>query len=303
MATETTAPTTAPAPPAHHLAQVRVPTRSWAGELRAIRVVWRRELIRFSRDRLRIVTSLVQPFLFLFVLGTGLSSLVSASTDGVNFKTFIYPGVLCMAVMFTAMFSAASIVWDREFGFLREMMVAPVRRSSIVLGKCFGGATVAAFQGLIVIAIAGLVGCPLQHRAPAGDLRAAAAARLLDHRLRHDGRRAHHPDAVLHGAHADGDHADVLHLRRHVLRRAPAPVAGDPQPHRPAHLRRRPDAPRDLRPPRPSAPPHAAHWLPGSPGGAGTCPSIARGRRHRRARTRDAGQSRSGSSAAPSSVA
>ena len=102
----------------------------------------------------------MQPFLFLFVLGTGLSSLVSASTHGVNFKTFIYPGVLCMAVMFTAMFSAASIVWDREFGFLREMMVAPVRRSSIVLGKCFGGATVAAFQGVIVIAIAGLVHVP-----------------------------------------------------------------------------------------------------------------------------------------------
>src|SRR5207244_3260279 len=66
----------------------------------------------------------------------------------------------CMAVMFTAMFSAASIVWDREFGFLREMMVAPVRRSSIVLGKCFGGATVACFQGLIVISIAGLVNVP-----------------------------------------------------------------------------------------------------------------------------------------------
>ncbi|HVR04468.1 MAG TPA: ABC transporter permease [Solirubrobacteraceae bacterium] len=146
----------------HPIAGVRVPTRSLAGELRAIRVVWRRELIRFSRDRLRIVTSLVQPFLFLFVLGTGLSSLVSVGIHGVNFKTFIYPGVLCMAVMFTAMFSAASIVWDREFGFLREMMVAPVRRSSIVLGKCLGGATVAAFQGVIVIAIAGLVEVPYE---------------------------------------------------------------------------------------------------------------------------------------------
>jgi ABC-2 type transport system permease protein len=161
--TETPRPATppqAPAGSAHQVAGVRVPTRSLGGELRAIRVVWRRELIRFSRDRLRIITSLVQPFLFLFVLGSGLSSLVSASTHGVNFKTFIYPGVLCMAVMFTAMFSAASIVWDREFGFLREMMVAPVRRSSIVLGKCFGGATVAAFQGVIVIAIAGLVEVP-----------------------------------------------------------------------------------------------------------------------------------------------
>jgi ABC-2 type transport system permease protein len=141
-------------------AQVRVPARSLRGELRAIKIVWRRELIRFSRDRLRIVTSLVQPFLFLFILGTGLSSLAAAGTHGVNLRTFVYPGVLCMAVMFTAMFSAASIVWDREFGFLREMMVAPVRRSSIVLGKCFGGATVAAFQGVIVIAIAGLVDVP-----------------------------------------------------------------------------------------------------------------------------------------------
>jgi ABC-2 type transport system permease protein len=159
MASTETAPTPIEAP-AHQVAGVRVPTRSFAGELRAIRVVWRRELIRFSRDRLRIVTSLVQPFLFLFVLGTGLSSLVSAGTHGINFKTFIYPGVLCMAVMFTAMFSAASIVWDREFGFLREMMVAPVRRSSIVLGKCFGGATVAAFQGVIVLAISPLVDIP-----------------------------------------------------------------------------------------------------------------------------------------------
>ncbi len=165
MATETSTPrATAPGSrspgQSHELARVRVPTRSAGSELRAIKVVWRRELIRFSRDRLRILTSLIQPFLFLFVLGTGISSLAAAGTHGVNFKTFIYPGVLCMAVMFTAMFSAASIVWDREFGFLREMMVAPVRRSSIVLGKCLGGATVAGFQGLIVIAIAPLVGIP-----------------------------------------------------------------------------------------------------------------------------------------------
>jgi ABC-2 type transport system permease protein len=139
---------------------VRVPTRSLRSELRAIKVVWKRELIRFSRDRLRILTSLMQPFLFLFVLGTGLSRLASAGTHGVNLRTFVYPGVLCMAVMFTAMFSAASLVWDREFGFLREMMVAPVRRSSLVLGKCFGGATVAGFQGVIVLCLAGLVGVP-----------------------------------------------------------------------------------------------------------------------------------------------
>jgi ABC-2 type transport system permease protein len=144
----------------HEIARVRVPTRSARSELRAIKVVWKREMIRFSRDRLRILTSLMQPFLFLFVLGTGLSRLASAGTHGVNLRTFVYPGVLCMAVMFTAMFSAASLVWDREFGFLREMMVAPVRRSSLVLGKCFGGATVAGFQGVIVLCLAGLVGVP-----------------------------------------------------------------------------------------------------------------------------------------------
>jgi ABC-2 type transport system permease protein len=142
------------------VASVRIPVRTAASELRAIKIVWQRELIRFFADRLRIITALVQPFLFLFVLGSGLSHLTQSGTGGLNLKTFLYPGILAMAVLFTAMFSAASIVWDREFGFLREMLVAPVRRSSIVIGKCLGGATVAGFQGIIVIAIAGLVGVP-----------------------------------------------------------------------------------------------------------------------------------------------
>jgi ABC-2 type transport system permease protein len=140
--------------------RVHVPGRSWRGELRAIQIVWKRELIRFRSDRLRILTTLVQPLLFLFVLGSGLQQLSGASSGGVDLKTFIFPGVLCISVMFTAMFSAASIVWDREFGFLREMMVAPVRRSSIVIGKVLGGTTVAAIQGVIVLALAGAVGVP-----------------------------------------------------------------------------------------------------------------------------------------------
>jgi len=142
------------------IVRVHVPPRSWRSELRAVKIVWRRELLRFINDRLRIVTALVQPLLFLFVLGSGLQQLSSASTHGVNLKTFIYPGILCLAVMFTAMFSAASIVWDREFGFLREMMVAPVRRSSIVVGKCLGGATVAGFQGVILLLLAWAVDVP-----------------------------------------------------------------------------------------------------------------------------------------------
>jgi ABC-2 type transport system permease protein len=142
------------------LVRVRVPQRSLRSELRAIWVVWRRELIRFRSDRMRLITSLVQPLLFLFVLGSGLQQLASANTHGINLKTFMYPGILCIAVLFTAMFSAASIVWDREFGFLREMLVAPVRRSSIVIGKVLGGATVASFQGVILIALAGAVDVP-----------------------------------------------------------------------------------------------------------------------------------------------
>jgi ABC-2 type transport system permease protein len=142
------------------VARVRESTSTASSELRAIKIVWQRELIRFFSDRLRMATSLVQPFLFLFILGSGLSRLTQSSTGGLSLRTFLYPGILGMAVLFTALFSAASIVWDREFGFLREMLVAPVRRSSIVIGKCLGGATVASFQGVIVIAIAGLVGVP-----------------------------------------------------------------------------------------------------------------------------------------------
>jgi ABC-2 type transport system permease protein len=130
-------------------------------DLRAAGIVWRRELIRFRTDRLRAVTSLVQPVLFLFILGTGLSSLAGRNMPGnVDFKTFIYPGVLAMSVLFTSIFSAGSIVWDREFGFLREMLVAPVSRAAIVVGKCLGGATIATFQGVIFLALAGFAHVP-----------------------------------------------------------------------------------------------------------------------------------------------
>ena len=139
---------------------VRVPERSWRSEGRAVRAVWWRELIRFADDRVRIVTALIQPLLFLFVLAPGLQSLSAPSTGGVELTTFMYPGILCMALWFSAMISAASLVMDRELGFLREMVVAPVRRSSIVLGKCLGGTTVATTQSLILLALAGLADVP-----------------------------------------------------------------------------------------------------------------------------------------------
>jgi ABC-2 type transport system permease protein len=141
--------------------QVTIAGGTFAEDLRAVRMVWKRELIRYSRNRIRIVTSLAQPVLFLFVLGSGLSPLVSAgSGPHVDFKTFMFPGVIAMTILFTAIFSAVSIVWDREFGFLREMMVAPIRRGALVTGKTLGGATVATLQGVIMLLLAPLVGVP-----------------------------------------------------------------------------------------------------------------------------------------------
>lgn len=134
--------------------------RSSAGtQLRGIRVVWQRELIRFLRNRLRIVTSLVQPVLFLLVLGTGLARLTGPAA-GFDFRTFIFPGIVAMTVMFTAMFSAVSIVWDREFGFLREMLLAPISRPALLTGKILGGATVATIQGVLILALAGAARVP-----------------------------------------------------------------------------------------------------------------------------------------------
>ena len=148
--------TTRPAAPA----TLSLAPRTFAHEVRGARIVFAREMIRWWQDRSRAVVSLLQPVLFLFVLGTGLSSLVSIGTGAISLRTFLFPGVLAMSTMFTAMFSAASLVWDREFGFLREMLVAPVSRASILIGKAVGGASVATIPGVLMLALAGVVGVP-----------------------------------------------------------------------------------------------------------------------------------------------
>jgi ABC-2 type transport system permease protein len=145
--------------PELQVAPVSAPGQGLGHELRAIKVVWKRDLLRFRNERARIFSSLMQPLLFLFVLGKGLAAVVPTG-DGTDYSTFLFPGVLITGVMFTAVFSAISIVWDREFGFLREMLVAPVRRSSIVIGKCLGSATIATFQGIAILSLAGLAHVP-----------------------------------------------------------------------------------------------------------------------------------------------
>ena len=147
------------------LAPVTRPPSGLRSDLRAARIVCHRELLRWVKDRRRLAAGLVQPLLWLFVLGSGLSQVVAVgpATPGsgdVDFRTFLFPGVLATSVMFTAVFSGVSVVWDREFGFLREMLVAPIRRSSILAGKCVGGAIVATVQAVVILALAGLAGVP-----------------------------------------------------------------------------------------------------------------------------------------------
>jgi ABC-2 type transport system permease protein len=141
-------------------APVRLPPSGARHNLRAVRVVWQRELIRFIGDRARLVSSLVQPLLFLFVLGTGLSGLVDTGPGGADFRTFLFPGVVATSIAFTAAFSGISLVWDREFGFLREMLVAPIPTWVVITGKCLGGATTATIQSAVLLPLAGLVGVP-----------------------------------------------------------------------------------------------------------------------------------------------
>jgi ABC-2 type transport system permease protein len=143
--------------PGGPLADERV---SLGEELRTVGMVWEREAIRFFRTRARVVSSFTQPVLFLFVLGYGMGSLVG-STGGFDFKKFLFPGIVAMTVMSTALSSAISIVWDREFGFLREMLVAPVSRTSIVSGKTLGGSSIATVQGTIMLALAPAIGVRL----------------------------------------------------------------------------------------------------------------------------------------------
>lgn len=125
--------------------------------MQIIYILWLRQIKRYLRSRSRIVGSLGQPLLFLFALGFGFGPTYAAANGG-NYIMFLAPGVIAMSILFTAIFSGIEIIWDRQFGFLKETLVAPVSRITIMAGRTLGGATVAMLQGLIVFAICFIAG-------------------------------------------------------------------------------------------------------------------------------------------------
>jgi len=121
-------------------------------EFQAIYIMWLRQMKRFVRSKSRLVSSIVQPLFFLFILGSGFRV---ATFEGVDdYLSFLAPGIIAMAILFSSMFTGISVLWDKQFGFLQEVLVAPVSRFSIIIGRTLGGATVALIQGFIILLIA-----------------------------------------------------------------------------------------------------------------------------------------------------
>lgn len=123
----------------------------------AIYILWLRELKRYSRSRAQIVASLGQPLLYLFALGFGLGPIFQRAGQG-SYVQFVAPGVIGMSVLFTSIFSGIGLLWDRQFGFLKETLVAPVPRLHIMIGRTLGGATVSMIQGLLVMIVCLIAG-------------------------------------------------------------------------------------------------------------------------------------------------
>ncbi|MGE5556159.1 MAG: ABC transporter permease [Methanocella sp.] len=127
-------------------------------EMRALYTLWLRELKRFIRDRVRVVISFVQPLLWLVVFAAGFGARIAI--PGIDYQQYLFPGIIGQTLLFTSMFMGISVIWDKEFGFMKEILVAPVSRFTIFLGKMFGDSTAAMIQGLIVFAFGFLLGIP-----------------------------------------------------------------------------------------------------------------------------------------------
>jgi len=125
--------------------------------MKAIKAIWQRQLIRYWRSKSRIVGSIGQPLLFLLALGFGLNPVFKKAGMG-NYLAFLSPGVIAQPILFMAIFSGVELIWDRQFGFLKETLVAPVSRLKIILGRTLGGATIATLQGIIVLVLTFMIG-------------------------------------------------------------------------------------------------------------------------------------------------
>ena len=117
--------------------------------LRGVYTIWYRDILRFWRDKARLFSSFAMPVLYLVIFGTGIASAFKAGDF--DYIAFMYPGIIAMVVIISAMFSGMTVVFDREFGFLKEVLVAPISRTSVVIGKVLGGATIATIQGLVML--------------------------------------------------------------------------------------------------------------------------------------------------------
>lgn len=124
-------------------------------------VIAYREVLRFVSERSRIISSFAMPLTFLVIFGAGFNRLIGSLAEGVDFIQFMYPGILAMTVVMTSIFSGLSVVWDREFGFLREVLVAPLNRGGIVMGKALGGSIVALIQAIVMLVLAPILGVSL----------------------------------------------------------------------------------------------------------------------------------------------
>jgi len=126
--------------------------------LRSIYTIWYRDILRFWHDKIRLMGSITFPLLFLFVFGSGLSARMGSLGSGVDFVQFMFPGIIGMTVLMSSFTAGVSVVWDREFGFLKEVLVAPISRGSVAIGKTLGASTIALAQGLLILLLAPLIG-------------------------------------------------------------------------------------------------------------------------------------------------
>ena len=128
-------------------------------EFNKIYWIWYREVLRFWREKSRIIASLATPLLWLLIFGSGMRAVAVPGAQ--DYQDFLFPGIIGMTILFSSIASGVSVIWDREFGFLKEILVAPVSRSSVVLGKAIGGGTIAVIQGIILLPFSFLVGVHL----------------------------------------------------------------------------------------------------------------------------------------------